>query len=215
MAALRAAVSAVRLGEHRVAVAVGSELVSRSLARGPAQDPDTPDTSFLRWTLSDGAGAVVVKSEPRPDGLSLRVDWMHLVSRAHEHPVCMSAGLGEEREPAAGATWLDRREPGPPRRRRFPGCARTCPRCRGSSTSAWQSSAPWSGPAGSTRAPSMSYSAGHFRAKLFDRLREAGYPPDEERWFTNLHSAGNTGAASIFVMLDAVRPACSPATGSC
>ncbi|MGO8886252.1 MAG: hypothetical protein ACLQI7_21685 [Streptosporangiaceae bacterium] len=39
MAALRAAVSAVRLGEHRVAVAVGSELVSRSLARGPAQDP--------------------------------------------------------------------------------------------------------------------------------------------------------------------------------
>lgn len=59
------------------------------------------------------------------------------------------------------------------------------------------------------------YSAGHFRAKLFDRLREAGYPPDEERWFTNLHSAGNTGAASIFVMLDAVRPACSLATGSC
>jgi 3-oxoacyl-[acyl-carrier-protein] synthase-3 len=44
------------------------------------------------------------------------------------------------------------------------------------------------------------YSAGHFRNKLFDRLREAVYPPDEERWFTNLHSAGNTGAASIFVL---------------
>ena len=37
MAALKAAVSAVRLGEHPVAVAVGSELVSRSL-RADAPD---------------------------------------------------------------------------------------------------------------------------------------------------------------------------------
>jgi 3-oxoacyl-[acyl-carrier-protein] synthase III len=57
MAAMRAAVSAVRLGEHQVAVAAGSELVSRSLLTRPAE---TPDTGFLRWTLSDGAGAVVV-----------------------------------------------------------------------------------------------------------------------------------------------------------
>src|SRR5262249_39021777 len=40
MAALKAAVSAVRLGEHPVAVAVGSELASRSLAaRGPRANP--------------------------------------------------------------------------------------------------------------------------------------------------------------------------------
>ena len=71
MAALKAVVSAVRAGEHRLAVAVGSELVSRSLAAGPA---DAPDTGFLRWTLSDGAGAVVVEPRPRPEGLSLRVD---------------------------------------------------------------------------------------------------------------------------------------------
>src|SRR6202011_2223413 len=108
MAALKGAVSAVRLGEDPVEVAVGSELVSRSLLTCQAS---TPDTDFLRWTLSDGAGAVVVEPEPRPDGLSLRVDWMHLVSHAHEHPVCMSAGLGEDREPRAGATWLDRRDP--------------------------------------------------------------------------------------------------------
>src|ERR1700737_4263850 len=52
MAALRAAVSAVRLGEHPVAVVVGSELVSRSFA-APGDGGDLPDTSFLRWTLSD------------------------------------------------------------------------------------------------------------------------------------------------------------------
>src|SRR6202046_2219753 len=111
MAALKAAVCAVRLGEHPVAAAVGSELVSRPFPRAPPDAPDAPDASFLRWTLSDGAGAVVVEPEPRPGGLSLRVDWMHLVSHAHEHPVCMSAGLGGDREPRAGATWLDRRDP--------------------------------------------------------------------------------------------------------
>jgi 3-oxoacyl-[acyl-carrier-protein] synthase III len=54
------------------------------------------------------------------------------------------------------------------------------------------------------------YSAEHFRAKLFARLREAGYEPGDHSWFTNLHTAGNTGAASIFVMLDAARPRLRP-----
>src|SRR5262249_17867828 len=72
MAALKGAVSAVRLGEHPVAVAIGSELVSRSFTAGAADAPLAPDTTFLRWTLSDGAGAVVVEPEPRQNGLSLR-----------------------------------------------------------------------------------------------------------------------------------------------
>jgi 3-oxoacyl-[acyl-carrier-protein] synthase-3 len=104
LAALRAAVSTVRLGEHHVAVAAGSELVSRTLLTRPAS---TPDTGFLRWTLSDGAGAVVVEPRPRPDGLSLRVDWLHLASHAHQHPVCMSAGLDDLHAAVPGGTWLD------------------------------------------------------------------------------------------------------------
>jgi 3-oxoacyl-[acyl-carrier-protein] synthase-3 len=207
MAALKGAVSAVRLGEHPVAMAVGSELVSRSFRIGPA---DTLDANFLRWTLSDGAGAVVVEPRPRPDGLSLRVDWMHLVSHAHEHPVCMSAGLGEDRTPRAGATWLDQR---PDRGVEVPrlrqdmsalpglidmGIAEFCSLIRAGRID-----------------PGVEhilchYSSQHFRAKLFARLRDAGYPPDEQRWFTNLHTAGNTGAASIFVMLAEARPRLCP-----
>ena len=207
MAALKGAVSAVRLGEHPVAMAVGSELVSRSFGIAPA---DTMDTSFLRWTLSDGAGAVVVEPRPRPDGLSLRVDWMHLVSHAHDHPVCMSAGLGEDRESRAGATWLDQR---PDRVAEVPrlrqdmsvlpelvdlGIAEFCALVRAGRVD-----------------PDVEhilchYSAEHFRGKLFARLREAGYPPDEQRWFTNLHTAGNTGAASIFVMLAEVQSRLRP-----
>jgi 3-oxoacyl-[acyl-carrier-protein] synthase III len=207
MAALKGAVSAVRLGEHPVAVAVGSELVSRSLASAPA---DTLDTNFLRWTLSDGAGAVVLEPRPRPGGLSLRVDWMHLVSHAHEHPVCMSAGLGEDRTPRAGATWLDRR----------PGSAVEIPRLRQDMSVLPDLVDVGIGEFCSlVRAgridPGMEhilchYSAEHFRAKLFARLSEAGFPPDEKRWFTNLHTAGNTGAASIFVMLAEARSRLRP-----
>jgi 3-oxoacyl-[acyl-carrier-protein] synthase-3 len=210
MAALKAAVSAVRLGEHPVAVAVGSELVSRSLGASAA---DSVDTSFLRWTLSDGAGAVVLESQPRPHGLSLRVDWMHLVSHAHRHPVCMSAGLGADLQPRAGSTWLDQPKPGS-------GEEFTSPRLRQD-----MSALPALVDMGVAEFDALvkagridpdtehvlcHYSAEHFRAKLLGRLRAAGYAPDEERWYTNLHTAGNTGAASIFVMLDAARARMRP-----
>lgn len=225
MAALKGAVSAVRLGEHPVAVAIGSELVSRSFATRPVgagpglgagavpAQAEPADVSFLRWTLSDGAGAVVVEPQPRPGGLSLRVDWMHLVSHAHDHPVCMSAGLGEDRVPRAGATWLDRRaEPD--------GSGLAVPRLRQDMTAlpalidvgvAEFSALVRAGRIDpGTEHILCHYSAEHFRAKLLDRLRAAGHAPEEERWFTNLHTAGNTGAASIFVMLDAARPRLRP-----
>jgi len=46
------------------------------------------------------------------------------------------------------------------------------------------------------------YSAEHFRGEIFDLLRGADLMIDEDRWYTNLHTRGNTGAASIFVMLE-------------
>ena len=51
------------------------------------------DSHFLRWMLSDGAGAVVVEFQPHPSRPSLRVDWVRQVSLAHEHDVCMRAGM--------------------------------------------------------------------------------------------------------------------------
>jgi 3-oxoacyl-[acyl-carrier-protein] synthase III len=212
MAALRAAVAAVRLGEHPVAVAVGSELASRSFAA--AGDPgDMPDTSFLRWTLSDGAGAVVVEPEPRPDGLSLRVDWMHLVSHAHDHPVCMSAGLGANGEPLAGTTWLDRRDPPLGGRPEIPALRQdmsALPALLDLGVAEFSALVKAGRIDPRTEHVLCHYSAEHFRAKLFARLGEAGFTPDDRSWFTNLHTAGNTGAASIFVMLDAARPRLRP-----
>ena len=203
MAALAAAARAVRLGEHSAAVVVGSELVSRSLRQSRYEgDRTTFDAEFLRWTLSDGAGAVVLEPSPRPDGLSLRLDWTHLVSHAGQQPVCMSAGG----EPVAGQTWLDGPDVAAAERAglvRLRQDVKSLPALFRLGLRDYM---------GLVRAGRFSpssidhvlchYSAEHFRGEIFGLLREAALMIDEDRWYTNLHTRGNTGAASIFVMLE-------------
>ncbi|GAA1368914.1 3-oxoacyl-[acyl-carrier-protein] synthase III C-terminal domain-containing protein [Catellatospora chokoriensis] len=203
MAALSAAARAVRLGEHDAAVVVGSELVSRSLRQSRYTGERAGfDAEFLRWTLSDGAGAVVLEPRPRPGGLSLRLDWTHLVSYAGERPVCMSAGG----EPVAGQTWLDGPDVASAERAglvRLRQDVKSLPALFRLGLREYM---------GLVRAGRFTpdaidhvlchYSAEHFRGEIFGLLRGADLMIDEQRWFTNLHTRGNTGAASIFVMLE-------------
>jgi 3-oxoacyl-[acyl-carrier-protein] synthase-3 len=139
----------------------------------------------------------------------MRVDWMHLVSHAHSHPVCMSAGLGEDREARAGTTWLDLRDPRPAGEFKVPRLRQdmsALPALLDMGVAEFGALVKAGRIDPRTEHVLCHYSAEHFRAKLLSRLRDAGYAPDDEHWFTNLHTTGNTGAASIFVMLDAARP---------
>jgi 3-oxoacyl-[acyl-carrier-protein] synthase-3 len=207
MAALKAATAAVRLGEHDTAVVVGSELVSRVLTedRFAAAGRGTPDAQFLRWTLSDGAGAVVLAARPRPDRPSLRVEWVHTVSFAHEHPVCMRAGLEGDR-PGAGQTWLDAPSAAAAERAgrlRLRQDVKALPKLfrAGLDEFVRLAKAGRFDPAAIDHVL-CHYSAAHFRADIFRLLAGAGLGVDERRWFSNLSTCGNTGAASIFVMLE-------------
>jgi len=207
-AALRAAEAAIRLDRHRVAVAVGSELVSRALRadRFSQKTSPGPDAEFLRWMLSDGAGAVVVESEPRPDGLSLRIDWSHLVSHAHRFPVCMYAGAASNETIEPGATWQDRATPSEAHEsgmlnlrqdtsilnnivalgvEEYVGLVRDGRIVPGEIDHLL-----------------VHYSSEYFRSDIVRLMGEAGLMIPEDRWFTNLRTKGNTGAASIFIMLE-------------
>ena len=210
MAALKAAASSVRLGEHEVAVAAGSELVSRTLRASRFAGSDGArvqlDAEFLRWMLSDGAGAVVLEPRPRADGPSLRVDWVHLVSYAHEHPTCMYSGMRGGGTPSAGATWLDRPTVADADAdgllklrqdtRLLPGLVRL-----GVEELVRLTRRGLVDPAGIDHLL-CHYSSEHFRGEIACLLRAAGLEVPAERWFTNLRTRGNTGAASIFVMLE-------------
>jgi 3-oxoacyl-[acyl-carrier-protein] synthase-3 len=46
------------------------------------------------------------------------------------------------------------------------------------------------------------YSSHHFKNKILEMLEAAGVAIPQERWWTNLYTRGNTGAASMFIMID-------------
>ena len=117
-AALKHAWLSVRAGEVRRAVATGSELVSPVLMAShfeaeleskiealEAHPEIAFEKDFLRWMLSDGAGAVLLEREPRGPELALRIDWIELGSAANELPTCMYAGADKD-ESGAFHGWM-------------------------------------------------------------------------------------------------------------
>jgi len=205
MAALDAAVSKVRLGDHPRVAVVGSELSSRSLRQRRFEGFRAGmDAHFLRWMLSDGAGAAVVEFQPHPTKPSLRVDWIRQVSLADEHQVCMRAGM---KGPATGVggTWQD------------------VPLAEAEAAGMFvlrQDIAMLDELAEAGLAqfeqlvdtglvdPShldhviCHYSTNAFRDLAFDGLRARIPTLNTDRWFSNLETRGNTGSASIFIALE-------------
>jgi 3-oxoacyl-[acyl-carrier-protein] synthase-3 len=63
------------------------------------------DVEFLRWMLSDGAGAAVLQTTPATRGLCLVINWIELKSCASRFPPCMY--VGPEKNRGRLASWLD------------------------------------------------------------------------------------------------------------
>lgn len=112
--ALRHAALAVGSGEVPNAVCVASELASRLLkasrfqAQGYGADKRLPfETEFLRWMLSDGAGALLLSDSPAPSGLSLEIEHIAIKSHAGQFPPCMFVGNRDEVLASPQVGWLD------------------------------------------------------------------------------------------------------------
>jgi 3-oxoacyl-[acyl-carrier-protein] synthase III len=215
---LKAAWANVALGWSDNAVATGSELASSLLRSNFFEhlegDPDLKnhpilafESDFLRWMLSDAAGAVFLSPRRNEDRLSLRVDWIEHVSYAGQTDTCMYAG-GHKNEDGTVTGWrqLDSLEEA--LRKNFfalkqdteilgehvirltvtEGLGRTIAR-RGIKAA----DVTWFLP---------HYSSEFFRDKVHDAMAGIGFAVPYEKWFTNLSYKGNTGSASIYVMLE-------------
>jgi 3-oxoacyl-[acyl-carrier-protein] synthase-3 len=205
--AVKAAANALRVGDHSTALVVGSELASRLFkhtryeAAGGYEAVDF-NSEFLRWMLSDGAGAMLLETRPR--GPALRVDWIRSFSHADAFPVCMSIGSPTDASDARTwqdfATYAEAEAAGALLIRQdvrllehivklgVDGALRLI----------------HEGLLDMRRLDHLlcHYSSHHFRGKIFDMLQMAGAAVAEEKWYTNLYERGNTGCASIFIMLD-------------
>lgn len=219
-AALKYAFMAVATGSAQRAVATGSELISPLMharnfeaecAHKTAQLETHPEIAFekdfLRWMLSDGAGALLLEPQPAP-GLSLRIKWIELFSNAHRMPTCMYAG-GDKTADGSVRGWM-----------RFP-------------VSDWTSQSLFSikqdvrllneqiapmtfiepmlalRERRGLRAEQIDWFLPHLSSHYFQPILEKAldsidFNIPQSRWFTNLATCGNTGSASPYIMLDAL-----------
>jgi 3-oxoacyl-[acyl-carrier-protein] synthase-3 len=200
------------------AVATGSELAS-SLIRSNffehlKGDPDFKnhpilafESDFLRWMLSDAAGAVFLSGKKNEGKKSLRVDWIEHVSYAGQMDVCMYAG-GVKKEDGKVVGWrqLDSLEEALAnnyfalkqdtellgehvvRITVNEALSRTVKKRK-----IKPEEIDWFLP---------HYSSEYFRDKIHDAMAGINFLIPYEKWFSNLTYKGNTGAASIYVMME-------------
>ena len=222
LTALKYAAQSVACGDAESVVATAAELASavtraanfpgewnHEEAEGDvAKEPILAfGQDFLRWMLSDGAGAMWIAPGPSPTSMSLEIEWIDIVSFAGELESCMYMGATKredgslegwrsvgslERAVESGAMNLtqDVRLLGREISKRAvaEGLGKVLER-----RSLTPDQVDWFVP---------HYSSEFFRQEVFDRLGEIDFEIPYERWFTNLTTKGNTGSASIFIMLD-------------
>jgi len=220
MTALKYALMNVASGLVSNAVATGSEL-SSSYMRAQFLTPFYQDTSdletrperafdadFLRWMLSDGAGSAFLSTKKNSKGLSLKVDWMDVISYAGKLETCMYAG-GVKQADGSVVGWRNIEgiapESMPHRfsvRQDIKLLDREIARTMGMALSTVIKKH-------GLRADSFDwflphYSSAYFRPKFYDEMKKIGFEIPYSRWFSNLAEKGNTGSAAIFIILEEI-----------
>ncbi|NEW60918.1 beta-ketoacyl-ACP synthase III [Sulfurovum sp. bin170] len=214
--ALKYAYQSIKSEESSFAVSTGSEVASTILhAKNFEKESEfledefknRPEIAFekdfLRWMLSDGAGAMLLQNRPNPDGLSLKIEWIDILSFANELEVCMYAGAIKEDGRLKGYKeftqdkWIEnsiftvKQD------------VRLLNNMVSVGVKSMKSIMEKRGIVADEVDWFLShYSSNYFKDKSFVALNEAGIKIPKERWFSNLTTCGNTGSASIYIMIE-------------
>jgi len=219
VSALKYAYNAIKSGDADLAVATGSEN-SSAIMRSENFLPEIEakvdnleknqeiafEKDFLRWMLSDGAGAMALSAKPNKDTLALKIEKIFSTSYANVLDTCMYAGC-EKNKDGSISGW------------------------RTYNPKAWLNNSIFSVKQDVkllndniteytvTKALIVMlekkmfnpadidwflphYSSGFFRDEVYEKMQKAGCDIPQEKWFTNLAYKGNTGSASIYIMIE-------------
>lgn len=217
MHALKYAFNAIRSGDKSKAVVAGSERTSALLRNWQFEDEvehlkelsDNPyiafEKDFLRWMLSDGAGAFLVENKPTDKGLNLRIDWIDAMSFANQEDTCMY--MGADKAPDGSLKgYLDYH----PQE-----IAQDSVMALKQDTKLLSEKIVQLGfnhlsnilKKRNESVDEVDYFLPHlssffFEPKIEETLNENNMSIPKEKWFTNLAEVGNVGAGSIFLMID-------------
>jgi 3-oxoacyl-[acyl-carrier-protein] synthase-3 len=219
MHALKYAYLAIKSGDKKKAITSGSEKISKLLRSENYEEEilrlieleENPyiafEKDFLRWMLSDGAGAFLVEDKPANTGISLKIDWIEGVSFANEQEPCMYMGC-EKLEDGSLRSYMD---------------MSSSEITENSVLSVKQDVKQLAEnivPLGFVKLKELldvkgidiqqvDYFLPHlssyfFEQKIIDFLEEKNIGIPKEKWFTNLVTVGNVGSGSIYLMIDAL-----------
>lgn len=217
MHALKYGYLSVLVGETPNAICAGSEkfsnmMLARNFERETEQlhllnrEPILAfEKDFLRWMLSDGAGAALLQNEPNREGLSLRIDWIESISFANQLETCMYAG-GEKMPDKSVKGWRDFDAEEILTHSLF--SLRQDVKLLGENIVKMSNrfladivkrrnlnldEVTWFLP---------HISSEYFRQRIDEDSKVQGVHIPQEKWFTNLVRLGNVGAASIYFMME-------------
>jgi len=217
MHAFKYAYMSLKLGQATKAIASGSERLSASLLsdvfeleiQKMSELEENPilafDKDFLRWMLSDGAGSFLMQNTPNEEGLSLKIDWIEGFSFANEKEACMYMGA-DKLENGELKSYLDFSPEELNEKSIF--SIKQDVKLLGSNiyqlgTKKLKEIFERHGINSSDVDHFLPHISSYFfQDKMHDSFLEAGLDIPLEKWFTNLSTKGNVGAASIYMILD-------------
>lgn len=206
VAAMKAAAQVVELGEFSKAMAVATEFPSRLFKASRFQQVQENldfDSHFLRWMLSDGSGAILLENSPKASGISLKLEWLHLKSFSGDYPTCMQIGApwGQPQKSYLDFNSLEEAEKAGSFLLRQD--IRLLPNLFDVGVSEFiELSLKEMIDPREVDHFLCHYSSERFSGVVERLIEKAGLSIAKEKWFSNLKTRGNTGAASIFIMLD-------------
>jgi len=217
MHAIKYAYLAIKSGDAKLAVATGSERFSGLLVSDVFEEEaqklkeltDNPyiafQKDFLRWMLSDGASAFLMSGKSNEDGLSLRLDWIEGVSYANEMDTCMYMG-GEKMEDGSLKGFMDY-SPEEIKNKSIFSIKQDITLLSDNIVALGGKKIKEILDRKGVTASDIDYFLPHissdfFKSKIYDLAEIYGGGIPYEKWFINLYTVGNVGAASAFFMID-------------
>ena len=215
--ALKICYSNILAGLHQKAVCVASELTSPALV-SKFYDPeyeathDNPDKDpymafekdFMRFMLSDGAGAVLVQDYPE-GACPLKIEWVDMTSYANELPTCMFMA-SELQENGRLKSWKEF-SPDEIKERAVLVGKQDIRQLKKYIIKFWVDHIETVLAKHHVKAEEIDHVIPHvssmfFYEKLNDESAARNIALTKEKWFTNLTSVGNIGSAAIYVGLE-------------
>lgn len=162
---------------------------------------------FLRWMLSDGAGAFLLENEPKGD-LPLKIEWMEGYSYAYEVDACMYAGADKTPDGYL-KPWSEYSSAEWGKKSLF-AMKQDIKLLDEYILTKGVASLKLALDKHNLNSDDIDWflphiSSYYFKESLYDEMKNQGIEVPWEKWFLNLEKVGNVGAGSIYIMLEELR----------